>query len=724
MVSLASYKRRFVFVCVYLAFGIMGNLYALLNQMYQITGHSIATTQIFIIVAVISISAGLLSPQWTIQLVSGITGPIPLLWFRGQTHGQLWLPRGRTDPLAVSMVLSGCNIIITALVVLLTITLDFYYSLHIWFQSRFLFSTLAVYCLDIFMILLALFPVFYLTGLLLALLYRLALSFTTTTGKYQEFETNIPAYLLLGVSFGVLTWSMIVPDHLNSRIALWLIQILQLFAVFFMMLAIPRFALIGNQKSFEHTTAVLDRVTTNNINPDLLTFFLAGLIAVITTVVLHTALILSQSIVIRKFLIFFITAFLSGGMYYSFRRSGSKRAPWLSVADKCIILTIGLLIYVLLFSRLWDLYVTRRMSLKWILGISCLMVAGVSFKGGYLFFIMKKITQESIVSRSWGWARWLSLTLCGYGIGIFLAITALLPVLGSLKILVIVMTLIVALCLMIVWKNHKLSPQSLTSRVIISAWVLFLICLCYLHLKNGWLSVSSEFPGMTVERFGDAIDCRYHRSTDAYYTCSLGEKITLPINTSCELLMARTQNTIRRLMEARLGQLCIWGMESGIWDSYLWEDLSEVTFCGFNQFGKLVNFNKLKPVIPLQDNIPDSLLFRPNSRRFDLIWIQITPDDISSNDILLSDSWWHAISLNLQSEGILAVNWSGCQNELNKVTCMKEIIRKYFQKPVRGYTCNPGCPIHIQVFSRTDDNQRLSRLIAAVHELFPDLKSE
>ncbi len=428
-ISIAQFKKHFVFVCVIIAFSITGILVGfkefLSSRIFPLTNIDMAYNTSFLFF----MSIGVMLPQWILGA---------LLWtdqlkHEGKRDTLPNLPTGRADLQTVTLAISGVIILLCLAVIVSLFWQGWFYHLRSYmfnsfFLSRFLWisDSLLVFVFTGF--------IWLLCGILCALLYRMALSLTTQTGPYQTLEQRFNMLLALGYIIGMCIWPYVCSVIINCSLIL-LLSLLPLIACSLWLPAIfSRSTDRSYIKHYELKSGVQERSYLSG-KKAAVSILLGGLLfGSYLPLTAYLERIAGFGVIPAKYSHSWLTLFLLAGWYFSYRRELAGRqhpqgviTPLYHWSACCL----GLIFCIALSQ-----------NQSWCHGVIAIIIwnlfllSGLFFMGD-LLFCLKQLMTRAVASLSFGWFIWMVMFCLGVLFGRILFIRISLPLLGSLLTVII-----------------------------------------------------------------------------------------------------------------------------------------------------------------------------------------------------------------------------------------------------------------------------------------------
>ncbi|MBI9017511.1 MAG: hypothetical protein JEZ07_09655 [Phycisphaerae bacterium] len=403
MISLAQYRKRFIFVCILQGFCATGTFFSYLLLVKSISGDLHINKLAIGSVLIGCFCVGLMSPQWLIRRL--------LSWCRRfgarQAEPVSWLPDSQGDPAAIGTALSGMILIYALLAVLVTLVLPLVFKFHDWVEYHFFLGVVSGFGFDLFVLILLLGPVWFAFGIAVDLLYRLGLTFTTMTGVCRRFDRNIPVFLFAGIVLGIPLWQLSILV-IKPIICVWMAQTISVFCVIVLLFLPLRIAWQTRRNLLDDSTIILDKVRPAKL-PRVVAVLLCGVLVGLIFTMFRVVTTATEN---RFWSIAYDSAVLMAltvGMYIVFRKNDndSRKLRWLYG---------GLAFTVLLFICAFKCEIPGN-SINDSIMVSMAFAMVLMASTGSIIAYSKHMVQEVSVSRCLGWARWLALL----GLGIIVA---------------------------------------------------------------------------------------------------------------------------------------------------------------------------------------------------------------------------------------------------------------------------------------------------------------
>ena len=428
-ISIAQFKKHFVFVCVIIAFSITGIIVGfkefLSCRIFPLTNIDMAyNTSLLFFMAI-----GIMLPQWILGA---------LLWreqlkLENKTDSLPKLPTGRADLQTVTLVLSGVIILLCMAVVIAIFWQGGFYRIRSYIYNSFFLSRY-LWISDGLLVFLFTGIIWILCGILCALLYRMALSLTTQTGPYQTLEQRFNILLALGYIAGMLVWPFLCSVILNCSLVM-LLSLLPLIACAFWLPAIfSRSAERSYIKHYELKTGVLQRSYLSGKSAAVSVLLGGILFGSYLPLVTYLERLSGFGFISPKYNYAWYAAVLLSGWYFSYRRdiAGHQHpqgviTPLYRWSACCL----GLIFCIALSQ-----------SQTWCQGVIAFSIwqsfslAGLFFLGDVMYNL-KQLMPRAIASLSLGWVIWVVMLCLGILWGRIIFIRISLPLLGSLLTIVI-----------------------------------------------------------------------------------------------------------------------------------------------------------------------------------------------------------------------------------------------------------------------------------------------
>ncbi|GEM_PF-2120002 len=461
----------------------------------------------FVFFAVVfgSVYAGLMSPQWLIRLLTVMAGRARWLLTRqgrGQDRERLWLPGGGVDIQVVSIALAGSILLWSFISIGPTLLGGSLENLQDWFGQRFFLGVVALRILDIGLLVILLFPVWVLGGIMLVVLYRLALSIGDET-KQAGLENKLPALLMLGLGAGVFCWGSVVAKYTGACLLVWLSHLVGLGGALFLIVFLPVIAGKSKNINYESGSVLPERVAPGRTAVIMIIVFCGAMIGVWAPLWKHLSVLIPWGGGDVHTCLFL--AVLAVGSYFAGRGGGLFSSVRANLAVALLVWSGLCLSGVAVLSAIWLCF--RRIEhtdVCWflIVGLWAIVLAKTAVLGSIITY-SKRMAQELAISRSLGWAFWLGLLGAGIILGWYVGVFIFLPRYGSLMVvLVLILASLMVSGLMAIYQ----SEVSLVSRrVIILAGFVLVACSSFVvpWAARNWLCVSVSRSSAIVSEGGD-----------------------------------------------------------------------------------------------------------------------------------------------------------------------------------------------------------------------------
>ncbi len=669
MTSLKQYKQRFIAVCVVQAFCAAGCFAGFLPIVQRMIAHDRAIVFTYFTVIFTAICVGVMSPQWLIQLLINMASAARH-WITGKSKEdkplKLWLPRDRTDPLPVTMAMAGCILLISFLFVVATMLASPLESLLNTIENRFILGSVALYILDTLIIIILLFPAWSLFGLLVGLLYRLGLSFTTSTGKFQDFEQSIPAFLCAGMAVGLAIWKLIVPGTITPVMCIWCSQLIATFSILLLVIASPRFALVGNQKSFEASAVMLQCAPRHSLGMSIVVMF-CGVLTGISFPLLCYLLNLTVAIswLIKLYWAVAILS-LAVGMYWSFTKGKKKKKTRPYMVISLLGWAVSCLLTILTFWLSWKVAQAEPSSkpLATLLALlfCSLLIVTMVWLGAVLSY-SKQLLQAATVSRSLGWAIWLTEIIIGIISGWFLAIFFMLGSYGSLMIMAILILLAILFAgIFIIYQDDEFHRQK---KILFycSFGLILLSSAAVSAIAPYWLSPGAGISAVVRETINTPWALFKNDQDEKTRTCKLPLSRADKAGQESFIAQANSQHLRRFLTSDKRQSVLILGMDANVWPLESSGSKKQVDLlldqCVYDQLDRL-------SLLPAHTGNSGSINAIPSplyqwrrhtysKKHYNLIWLRLDRNDFQSNPKYKHYSWWLNLRQMLTPEGELLI---------------------------------------------------------------------
>ena len=372
-------------------------------------GPSPATSMLFCGVVLMSVCLGALSPRWLVGRLTQVAARAPR-WLRLKS-GEQSLAVG----LGAAMVLHAMLAVGAALT---AAGLDDVYH---WLDGRFLLGCGARRGLDALFMIALLGPAWFVAGVTLALVHRVALAAERDNQQQQlRCEWAGPVLLPAGLAVGHVVWRCWLGRHLGPLYSVWIWQI---------PVTVTAILLVALAPACCPPQSELKRGGIRGGGRSLLVVLLAALGGASVVVLKHLDNLLwlgaKQNVYAGVIFAGVIVGLLLVGRRT--RKGRGDSADWMG--PLLMAWAMCTLSAVVAFGRLWR----AQVVVPWYAGS---LWAGLVLVGVVLLTIGvgigKQITQEAAVSKSRGWARWLMLLSVGSLAGWYIAVYQLLERRGSL----------------------------------------------------------------------------------------------------------------------------------------------------------------------------------------------------------------------------------------------------------------------------------------------------
>ena len=428
-ISIAQFKKHFVFVCVIIAFSITGILVGfkefLACRIFPLTNIDMAYNASFLFFMAI----GIMLPQWILGA---------LLWTDqlkqdGKTDTLPNLPTGRADLQTVTLAISGVIILLCLTVVVSLFWQGGFYRLRAYIFNSFFLSRF-LWISDGLLVFLFTGFIWLLCGIMCALLYRMALSLTTQTGLSQTLEQRFNMYLVFGYIIGMIIWPFACSVIVNCSLIL-LLTLLPLIACALWMPAIfSRSADRSYIKHYELKSGVQERSYLSG-RKAAISILLGGILfGSHLPIIAYLERLAGFGLISSRYNYSWYTAFLLLGWFFSYRREMAGRShpqgvitPLYHWSACCL----GLIFCIALSqNQSWS------HALVAIVIWNIFLLAGLFFLGDVMF-CLKLLMTRAVASLSFGWVIWMVMFCLGVLLGRIIFVRIALPLLGSLLTIII-----------------------------------------------------------------------------------------------------------------------------------------------------------------------------------------------------------------------------------------------------------------------------------------------
>ena len=428
-ISIAQFKKHFVFVCVIISFSITGIIVSfkefLSCRIFPLTNIDMAYNASFLFFMAI----GIMLPQWVLGA---------LLWSeqRRQDKDSVAIPRlptGRADLQTVTLVLSGVMILFCLVVVLALFWQGSFYQLRTYIYNSFFLSRF-LWVSDSLLIFLFTGLIWLLCGIMCALLYRMALSLTTQTGQYQTLEQRFNILLAIGYIAGMVFWQFLSSLIYNCGLLMLLSLVPLIMCAFWLPANFSRSAERSYIKHYELKKGVQQRSYLSGKSAAISILLGGILFGSYVPLASYLEQLSGFGIISHNYFHPWSALFLLAGWYYSFKRDNAGKVYPQGVITplyRWSVCCLGLI-----FS------IALSQNQPWCRGLAALiiwqvfMLTGLFFLGDVMY-CLKQIMPRAIASVSLGWVIWVVMMCLGILIGKVIFVRLSLPLLGSLLTVVI-----------------------------------------------------------------------------------------------------------------------------------------------------------------------------------------------------------------------------------------------------------------------------------------------
>ena len=683
----ARYLNRVFMVSVVVAACAAGTWAGLLELCRSGVGTGPTTTLLFCAVVLTSICLGLMSPQWLVRKLTRVTTRAQR-WLRPTVSGQIPLLAARpVDAQMVATVLAGAIVLHALLSVGATMLADELVGAYHWLDGRFLLGFGGMRILDLLFMAALLGPAWFVVGIELALLHRLTLSAEHHSPRRIDYENNLPLWLLGGVVAGHVVWQLLLFDLLGPLYCLWLAQLPPTLAAILLIALAPAVRRRGRPATYRPPWAELEHVSGARWSRPLLVALFAVLAGASVSLLKHLAGLLWQAEDPQRGFDGLIVAAVAVGLLLVSRSGGKAKFNPLNYLPPLLVGWAGCtLLAVIGFSRLWLRLARGYEIASWYFWP---MLAGPVFLGVVALTVGlglgKQITQQAVVSKSLGWARWMTLLSFGFLLAWYLALHQLRGRMGSLMSLaaLILVALLAGGLLALYQAKTKLRTMVLVGIFVLAGAAAPLLP----ALGRHWLQPQSSGAAMIVE--ADSCAWAIYVGRDDVLA-----SINLAAARTGDPAVATAQSDRNAawikatLSGIRHRKVLVLGMEDNLWPL---PSMSSDLLMDYLLEGNLARRLAQKKVLG-QGNLVDVPLdlWSRSGRHYDLIWQRLTRDrgDVGGEEQY--DVPWRQITRLLHPEGILLTQLDHPVNDTAAVSELAAEIAARFEG--RGGVLTPTLP--------------------------------
>jgi len=567
-----------------------------------------------------------------------------------------WLPQGPAKLPALSAALSVGILLFIIAAALTTVSIEPLVKFQVELQRRFMFGEFALRILDAIVTAILLTPVWFVYGVVTALLYRLALSLTTSTGKYRGFEQTNVIYIIIGFAAGLLLWPMTERASVSPVLTVWLAQLFSLACVLLLLLSYPKGAGKGRQNEYEFTGGVQTRVKTSALKASLAVLFCSILIGGVLPLFGYL-LKLSSTYISPTQYGGFVLICMASGMYLSYR-SGFDKGRYMSIIVSLMRWAVAAVTVIFIWDILWR-QLCESGTANPLLRYLCWAFVAVSMGAlGSVAAECKQMEQTTAVSRTLGWSRWFVISALGYIVGHAFFIYGMLPAWGSLMTFtVLLLGAVLASSIMAIFNNdRRYHNRTLYAGVIIA----FLCSLIILKLTNGWLVNSAQSQTVLRENVSDAWQLTKYPDGHRFVT----NQIHLHCG-GCDQADNYPEYNRNWLAAAsslfQRQRILILGMNYNVWPPPVTSEHCEIDLvldpvvCNWLDKLKIMPAPNFGNSRILYSPGPLYLWRRQSNRIYDLIWDKIPDCELAANEYSYNNTRWRRLFSSLKADGAVLV---------------------------------------------------------------------
>ncbi|MBN1764300.1 MAG: hypothetical protein JW860_03505 [Sedimentisphaerales bacterium] len=436
-----GHSTIFAVICFMAGFCMVGSFCGFFRISQALAGHEMSTLYLYYVVVFVSVWVGLLSPQWVIRMMMRTAERARGMLFQHgqeQAYNHVWLPEtDRVEFPAVIHGLAGCVLVWTGLAVGGSWLSGGIYHFQEWFIERFLIGPVALRILHGLCLLILLFPAWAMVGVLLALLFRLALSLEEDRTESILPEKRLLLFLLVGGALSCGVWNYWLPHSPGHYLPVWLANLPALIGVVLLMFIVPAQASQLSRPAYEPMPSVMERIVPRSRFYTMI-IVLCGMLlggAIPLWGRLLTLLMCSDKPAGYYYCIFIFL--LAGGVYMGGRRSGLGISPRQKIATLFLWFAFMSQLCILITGMFWGSFsdLTMIPPDRLLTVLLYAILSGLMIVSGMILNCSREILVEMSVSPSLGWARWVIRLGVSFIIGWGMVIFLLLSRYGSLMVL-------------------------------------------------------------------------------------------------------------------------------------------------------------------------------------------------------------------------------------------------------------------------------------------------
>ncbi len=416
---------------------------------------------------------GLMSPQWLVKFLTDLRDS--------------YSPLSRPDPHHATMVMAGMILLLAAATTAFALATNLWSSLYQWLDQSFLFNAPARDIIKIFILAIMTGPAAFLGGVMLAVLYRLTLTIDLKDHANLQYERSLPMWLAAGFALGYALWNNLLDHYFTAAAQVWISQLIAVFA----MLIMVGGTTYRKQRGFitsPVSTAQLSSIASSKWPGTLLVLTTSLLAGAALPLLRHLLELITKTSGVLELFDALSLIVITVGIYLAGKFCGEdvadtarRRLAFLAGLHLCwaalMLVALGT------FNFAWQITPGKQTltTLIWLLFLLVFAISGAALRLG------KPLIQESSVSKSLGFSRWLGRILIGVALGWIIGTVALLPGYGSLAALsILVLLAILTGGLTMVCREHSgLRAQSIGLAAVV---MLFLASVLVIpSLSKNWL---------------------------------------------------------------------------------------------------------------------------------------------------------------------------------------------------------------------------------------------
>ncbi len=435
-------RRRFYGVSFIIGGCAGGSLSGFLRLSVGLLGGDPGMQFLFFTVILLSFWLGLMGPQWMLRLMMKITRRADVSSSPQESHADIrpmWLPGGRVDFHAVSTALAGSVVLWVLFSIMATFSVDGLKWIQRAFASHFFLNLFAMRILDSLLLIIWMLPVWFVAGVVLALLYRFTLSSESGRAviKPLELEQRLPVLMVLGLVAGYSLWQLVLIDLLPPRTDVWLAKLILLVSVISVIMLPELETRKRKGQKYQTTSIDLNYIPGSSLTGIILVLVCGLLVGGGLYLWGYVVDVIYDSVQIQKgwSSSYFIGLLL--GYYLATRNPPETNSSQIRLAVNLLIWAGFSMVATVLMTLLWIKSVrVESLPARQLAAFILLLIVFIkTIILGRVVYVSRNVAQASMMSRTLGWTQWLSWLFLGVIIGRVGCHCFILPRFGSLMVL-------------------------------------------------------------------------------------------------------------------------------------------------------------------------------------------------------------------------------------------------------------------------------------------------